>query len=78
MLIATMTFCTDARVNAISAIAKRIGGIDISPSITRMMMVSNLRTKPETRPMIVPTVEAIAATEKPTSKEIRAPYITRE
>ena len=43
MVMAMMTFCTEARVSAISAIASRIGGIDISPSITRMMMLSSQR-----------------------------------
>ena len=37
MVIAMMTLPTLPRVSAISAIASRIGGIDISPSITRMM-----------------------------------------
>ncbi len=70
---AMMTFCTEARVSAISAIASRIGGIDISPSMIRMMTESRMRTNPETRPMKVPTAEATAATEKPTSSEMRAP-----
>ncbi len=75
---AMITFSTEARVNAISAIASRIGGIDISPSITRMMMESSGRKNPETRPTKVPTTEATAATEKPTISEMRAPYSTRE
>ena len=54
MLIATITFSTDARVSAMSAIARRIGGIDISPSITRITTASSTRTKPATRPMNVP------------------------
>ena len=73
MLMAMMTFCTEARVSAISAIASRIGGIDISPSITRMTMASSTRMKPETRPMKVPMTEAIAATAKPTISETREP-----
>ena len=75
---AMITFCTEARVSAISAIASRIGGIDISPSITRMTTESSARMKPETRPMKLPTMEDSAATEKPTISETRAPYITRE
>jgi hypothetical protein len=35
-VMAMITFCTEARVSAISAIASRIGGIDISPSMTRI------------------------------------------
>ena len=73
-----MTFCTDARVSAISAMASRIGGIDIRPSMTRMMMASSQRVKPATRPMNVPMIEATAATEKPTISDTREPYITRE
>ena len=38
MVMAMITLPTLPRVSAISAIASRIGGIDISPSITRMMM----------------------------------------
>ena len=78
MLMATITLPTEPRVNAISAMASRIGGMDISPSITRMMTVSNPRTKPETSPMKAPTAEAMTATEKPTINETRAPNSTRE
>ena len=70
---AMMTFCTEARVSAISAIASRIGGIDISPSITRMMMASSLRMNPDTRPTKVPRIDANNATAKPTMSEMRAP-----
>ena len=73
MLMAMMTFCTEARVSAISAIASRIGGIDISPSITRMMMESSMRLNPDTRPTKVPRIDANAATAKPTMSEMRAP-----
>ena len=73
MVMAMMTFCTEARVSAISAIASRIGGIDISPSITRMMTASSQRTKPEIRPMNVPMTEASSATEKPTISDTREP-----
>ena len=66
MVMARMTLPTLPRVSAISAIASRIGGIDISPSITRMTMPSAQRTKPETRPIASPIAEARRATEKPT------------
>ncbi len=56
-----------------SATARRMGGIDISPSITRMMIVSVQRTKPETSPIARPITEASAATEKPTTSDTRAP-----
>ena len=75
---AMTTLCTEARVSAISAIASSSGGIDISPSITRMMMKSSERTKPEITPTSVPAAEATNATEKPTISEMREPYITRE
>ena len=78
MLMAMITFCTEARVSAISAIASRIGGIDIRPSITRITTASSTRTKPESRPISVPRTEAQNATENPTSSETRDPYITRE
>ena len=44
MVMAMITFSTLARVSAISATASRMGGIDISPSIMRMMMASSART----------------------------------
>ena len=68
-----MTLPTLPRVNAISATASRIGGIDISPSMNRMMMPSAHRTKPETRPMARPASEASTATERPTVSETRVP-----
>ena len=43
MVIARITFCTLARVNAMSAMASRIGGIDIKPSMTRMTVPSSAR-----------------------------------
>ena len=54
MVIAMMTFGTLPRVSAISAMASRIGGIDISPSMTRMMIASSQRTKPEISPIVMP------------------------
>ena len=47
--------------------------MDIMPSMTRMMMLSAQRTKPEIIPMVRPMMEANKATEKPTSSETRAP-----
>jgi hypothetical protein len=41
--------------------------------MTRMMMLSAHRTKPETRPMVRPTTEAKKATPKPTVSETRVP-----
>ena len=48
------------------------------PSITRMMMASAPRTKPEINPMVMPISAARVATENPTSSETRVPYSTRE
>ncbi len=59
MVMARITLPTLPRVSAISAMASRIGGIDISPSITRITMPSAHRTKPETRPMARPTADAM-------------------
>ena len=73
MVMAMMTLPTLPRVSAISAMASRIGGIDIRPSITRMTMPSAQRTKPETRPIASPASEARTATEKPTMSDTRAP-----
>ena len=49
-----MTLPTEPRVSAISAIASRIDGMDISPSMIRMMIASAQRTKPENSPMARP------------------------
>ena len=70
---ATMTLPTLPRVSAIRAMASRIGGMDISPSMIRMISPSAQRTKPETRPIGEPTTLASVATAKPTISETRAP-----
>ena len=72
-VIAMITLPTLPRVSAIRATASRIGGIDMSPSITRMMMPSAQRTKPEVRPIARPASEAKPATENPTASDTRAP-----
>ncbi len=71
MVMARMTLPTEPRVSAISAMASRIEGIDMMPSITRMM-ASALRMKPATRPMARPSTEARMATEKTTSSRAGA------
>ena len=60
------------------AMASRIGGIDIKPSMMRMTMASAKRENPEKSPITRPAIEARIATEKPTSKDTRVPYNTRE
>ena len=44
---ATTTTVAEPRVSAVSATASRIDGIDMSPSITRMITGSRRRTKPD-------------------------------
>ena len=73
MVMARMTFSRLALVSAISAMASRTPGIDISPSMTRMTMPSSQRTKPVTRPMASPIRVANRATDRPTVSETRAP-----
>ena len=75
---AMITFCTLPRVSAISAIASRIDGIDINPSITRITTESISRIYPAQTPISIPTTEDAAATANPTISETRAPYSTRE
>jgi len=73
MVMAMMTLRTEPRVSAISAIASRIGGIDINPSMIRITTPSTERMKPDTSPMTRPISDARNATEKPTSRETCAP-----
>ena len=61
------------RVSAIRVTASRIGGIDIIPSITRMISPSAHRTKPEHRPIASPMIDASKATENPTANDTRVP-----
>ena len=72
-VIAKMTFSRLARVNAINAIAIRIAGIDISPSMIRMTIASVQRLKPVTRPIARPIPLASSATLIPTISDTRAP-----
>ena len=52
--------------------------MDIMPSMTRIKILSIQGTKPVTRPIANPITEALIATQKPTVRETRAPYRTRE
>jgi len=47
------------------AIANRMAGIAISPSMMRMMMASRMRKKPASTPMNRPQATLIIATETP-------------
>ena len=73
-----ITFCTEPRVSAINAIASRMPGIAINPSMIRIRMVSRRRMKPARMPMKSPVTEERIATEKPTRSDMRVPYNTRE
>ena len=68
-----MTFFIEARVSAIRAMASRMPGIDINPSMTRMTTASTERVNPATSPSVVPRTEARIATENPTISETRDP-----
>ena len=73
MVMAMITFSTLALVRAMSAIASSTGGIDMRPSIMRMMTASAIRLKPVTSPRARPMTVLRTATPKPTSSEMRAP-----
>jgi len=62
-----------ARESAIRAIAIRISGIDISPSMMRMTIASTQRVKPATTPIRSPIEVANSATLIPTISDTRAP-----
>ena len=68
-----MTFQIEARLSAISAMASRIEGIAISPSMTRMTKASKRGRKPAKTPISTPRMVEPIATEKPTMSETRVP-----
>ena len=79
MVMAMMTLPTLPRVSAMRAIASRIGGIDIRPSMIRMTTASAQRTKPETRPIASPIADDSTATAKPTmQRDAGAEHDVRE
>ena len=73
MVIAIITVATLAPDSDTTAIASRMLGIAIRPSITRIMMASTQRKKPETRPITSPIAIEMTAAPTPTSNEIRPP-----
>ena len=77
MVIAMMTTRRLARDSETIAMASRMAGIAISPSMIRMTMASAVRKKPASRPIVSPTRIEKVATERPTSSETRAPYTSR-
>ena len=70
---ATITFTTELPSIAMKAMASRIDGIAISPSMIRMMMLSSSRENPATSPIAIPAAVASTATPKPTTSDTRAP-----
>ena len=72
-VIAKITFWRLARVSAISAIAIRTDGIDISPSMIRMTTESTQRVNPATTPIARPKAVLSSATLTPTISDTRAP-----
>ena len=76
-VMATMTVTRLARVTAISAMASRMPGMAIRPSITRITGPSARRTKPATRPSSTPASVASTATAMPTIIETRPPQTAR-
>ena len=72
-VMAMITVSTLERNSDTMAIASRMAGIAINPSMMRMMTASRMRKKPASRPMNRPQATLISATETPTSSETRAP-----
>jgi hypothetical protein len=76
-VMATITVVRLARVTAISAMASRMPGMAMRPSITRMIGPSAQRTKPDTRPSTTPKKVASTATAAPTIIDTRPPHTAR-
>ena len=73
MVMAMITFCTLALIRAIMAMASRIAGMAISPSMMRIRMASRVRLYPLSSPITSPRPVLSTATVKPTSSEMREP-----
>ena len=73
MVTAITTFCTEPPVTAIRAIARRMAGMDMIPSMIRIVTPSTRRSEADSRPMAVPISEDSRAAEKPTPSEMRPP-----
>src|ERR1019366_3517284 len=76
-VIATITVKRLARVSDISAIARRMPGIAMRPSITRITRPSAQRTKPAVRPRTTPIAVESSATLRPTASETLPPNTAR-
>ena len=73
MVTATITLVTEPPATAISAIASRMAGIDITPSMMRITTASRARVEADSMPTAVPITDDSSATLKPTNSEICAP-----
>jgi hypothetical protein len=62
---------------ATSAIAIRMAGIAISPSMKRIRMPSSQRRYPAERPHTMPKASESSAARIATMRETRVPYMTR-
>ena len=78
MVMATRTVITLAPDSETTAMAKRMLGIAISPSIVRIMMASSHLKKPEMRPITSPTPMLKTAEPRPIRSEIRPPQRIRD
>src|SRR5262245_4179793 len=74
---AATTMPTLALESETKAMASRIAGIAISPSIRRITTLSTVLLKPASRPIRSPMAMAMLATARPTTREMRAPYTVR-
>ena len=73
MVMATRTVIRLAPDSETTAIASRILGIAISPSMIRMITASSHLKKPENRPITSPTPMLNTAAPRPISSEMRPP-----
>ena len=73
MVMATSTVIRLAPDSETTAMASRMLGIAIRPSITRIMTASTHLKKPETRPITSPMPMLKTAAPRPISSDIRPP-----
>ena len=73
MVMATSTVVRLAPDSETTAMASRMLGIAISPSMMRMMIASSHLKKPETRPITSPMPMLKTAAPRPINSEIRPP-----
>jgi hypothetical protein len=74
---ATITFHTPGPRAAMRAMARRMAGKAIMPSMSRITSVSSRRLKPATSPTTTPPREVRSMVVTPTRRETRLPWMTR-